>query len=66
MAKCEFLNPGGSTKDRIAWKMIEDAENNGTLEPGMTIIEPTSGNTGILNINYALYKISPNMQRSQM
>lgn len=65
VAKCEFLNPGGSTKDRIAWKMVEDAEYQGTLKPGMTIIEPSSGNTGILNIYYELYKISANMQRSQ-
>ncbi|VVC33929.1 Tryptophan synthase beta subunit-like PLP-dependent enzyme [Cinara cedri] len=47
LAKCEFLNPGGSTKDRIGWKMVEDAERQGILKPGMTIIEPSSGNTGI-------------------
>ncbi len=47
MAKCEFFNAGGSVKDRIARRMIEEAERNGTLKPGMTIIEPTSGNTGI-------------------
>lgn len=47
MAKCEFLNPGGSTKDRIGWKMVEDAEKQGLLKPGITIIEPSSGNTGI-------------------
>lgn len=46
-AKAEFLNPGGSIKDRIAKNMIEVAEKNGDLKPGMTIIEPTSGNTGI-------------------
>ena len=46
-AKAEFLNPGGSIKDRIALNMLEEAEKNGTLKPGMTIIEPTSGNTGI-------------------
>uniref|UniRef100_A0A914CK10 cystathionine beta-synthase n=1 Tax=Acrobeloides nanus TaxID=290746 RepID=A0A914CK10_9BILA len=46
-AKCEFLNPGGSIKDRIAVRMIEMAEKCGRLKPGMTIIEPTSGNTGI-------------------
>lgn len=46
-AKAEFLNPGGSIKDRIALNMIEEAEKSGKLKPGMTIIEPTSGNTGI-------------------
>lgn len=46
-AKAEFLNPGGSIKDRIALNMIEEAEKSGKLRPGMTIIEPTSGNTGI-------------------
>lgn len=47
VAKCEFLNPGGSTKDRIGWKMVEDAEKQGLLKPGITIIEPSSGNTGM-------------------
>jgi len=46
-AKVEFLNPGGSVKDRIAVKMIEAAEASGELKPGGTIIEPTSGNTGV-------------------
>lgn len=46
-AKAEFLNPGGSIKDRIALNMIEEAEKKGLLKPGMTIVEPTSGNTGI-------------------
>lgn len=46
-AKAEFLNPGGSIKDRIALNMLEEAEKSGKLKPGMTIIEPTSGNTGI-------------------
>ena len=47
VAKIEFFNPGGSVKDRIALAMIEDAEKNGILKPGATIIEPTSGNTGV-------------------
>lgn len=46
-AKCEFLNPSGSVKDRIALGMIEDALKNGTIHQNTTIIEPTSGNTGI-------------------
>lgn len=46
-AKAEFLNPGGSIKDRIALAMLNEAEQSGRLRPGMTIIEPTSGNTGI-------------------
>lgn len=47
VAKVEFFNPGGSVKDRIALAMIEDAEKRGILKPGATIIEPTSGNTGV-------------------
>lgn len=46
-AKCEFLNPGGSVKDRIALRMIEEAEQEGRIKPGDTLIEATSGNTGI-------------------
>lgn len=47
VVKVEFFNPGGSVKDRIALAMIEDAESKGVLKPGATIIEPTSGNTGV-------------------
>ncbi|MEU4679425.1 cystathionine beta-synthase [Micromonospora sp. NPDC023737] len=47
LAKVEYLNPGGSVKDRIALRMVEDAEAAGLLKPGGTIVEPTSGNTGV-------------------
>src|SRR2546430_4109479 len=46
IAKLEYLNPGGSVKDRIGLAMIEEAERDGKLKPGGTIVEPTSGNTG--------------------
>ena len=46
-AKCEFLNPGGSVKDRIAYNMIQKARSEGKIKPGDTLIEPTSGNTGL-------------------
>src|SRR5579864_6640672 len=45
--KCEFFNPMGSVKDRLAIGIIEDAERRGTLKPGQTVVEATSGNTGI-------------------
>ena len=46
VVKCEFFNSGGSVKDRIARRMVEEAERDGRLKPGDVIIEPTSGNTG--------------------
>jgi len=46
VAKCEFLNAGGSVKDRIGLRMVEEAEHKGMIKPGDTLIEPTSGNTG--------------------
>jgi len=47
LAKLEYLNPGGSVKDRIGVAMVNDAERKGMLKPGGTIVEPTSGNTGM-------------------
>jgi len=55
VGKCEYFNPGGSIKDRIGVRMIEEFEQNGKLKPGMTIIEPTSGNTGAM-INEIRFK----------
>ena len=61
VAKCEFFNAGGSVKDRVALRMVEDAEKSGLLKPGDTIIEPTSGNTGTFNVT--LYCIAENIGR---
>src|SRR3954452_8418391 len=47
LAKVEYVNPGGSVKDRIAVRMVDAAEASGALKPGGTIVEPTSGNTGV-------------------
>ena len=57
VAKCEFFNAGGSVKDRIALRMIEEAEKEGKLKPGDTIIEPTSGNTGRISVISLLVKV---------
>lgn len=51
MVKCEFFNPGGSIKDRIAVRMIEEAERSGKIKPGYTLIEPSSGNTGNFSLD---------------
>ena len=56
LAKLEFLNPGGSVKDRMAFYMLQDAEREGKLKPGGTIVEATSGNTGVAVAMYAAIK----------
>jgi cystathionine beta-synthase len=56
LAKLEFLNPGGSVKDRMAFFMLKQAEKNGELQPGGTIVEATSGNTGVAVAMYAAIK----------
>lgn len=56
LVKLEYLNPAGSVKDRVALAMVEDAERKGSLKPGATIIEPTSGNTGIGLVSVAAAK----------
>ena len=61
--KSERSNPGGSIKDRIALSMIEDAEKSGALQPGATIIEPTSGNTGVGLAMVAAVKVGNRLVR---
>ena len=56
LGKLESLNPGGSVKDRIGLNMILDAERRGVLKPGGTIVEPTSGNTGLVSVWLQLLK----------
>jgi len=55
VAKCEFFNAGGSVKDRVALRMVENAEKAGILKPGSTIIEPTSGNTGETALKFTVW-----------
>lgn len=59
VVKCEFFSAGGSIKDRIALRMVEDAERAGLLKPGDTIIEPTSGNTGTKGISRPIPAAAP-------
>jgi len=56
VVKCEFFNAGGSIKDRIGYRMVQDAEASGQLQPGDTLIEPTSGNTGLYFLLYTVSK----------
>src|SRR5471030_398915 len=71
LAKCEFMNPGGSIKDRAALSMIETAEKSGALKPGGTIVEGTAGNTGIglamvgRALGYRSVIVIPNTQSQQ-
>lgn len=57
VGKCEFFNAGGSVKDRISLRMVEDAERDGLLKPGDTIIEPTSGNTGASALGFLFFHV---------
>ena len=65
IAKLEAFNPAGSVKDRVALSMIEDAEARGALKPGATIIEPTSGNTGVGLAMVATIRVSPDIDHAR-
>ena len=63
LGKCEFLNPGGSGKDRIALAIVDDAERGGRLRPGATLVEATAGNTGIgLALVAAVARLPPRLR----